>query len=80
MCSIQIWISEQVLLIATGRKGSGGYPSAYSNQSQVMNLNSPNTCTNIAPFPDTIYGGAGSVLNGHPVICGGSGKHTKLLT
>ena len=78
--SIQISISEQVLLIATGRKSSGGYPSAYSNQSQVMNLNSPNTCTNIAPFPDAINGGAGGVLNRYPLICGGFGKRTKLLT
>ena len=45
-----------------------------------MNLNSPNTCTNIAPFPDAILGGAGGVFNGHPVICGGFGKRTKLWT
>ena len=64
---MQIWISEQVLLVATGY-ASGIGPT---NQSQVIDLNSPTTCSNLQPFPHAITNGAGGVLNGHPVICGG---------
>ena len=70
--STQIWISEQLLLVATGVAqftfNGAGYAS---NQSQVIDLNSPDTCTNLQTFPHAIYAGAGGVLNGHPVICGG---------
>ena len=68
-CSILIWISEQLLLVATGN----GYYSGNdrTNQSQVIDLNSPTICSNLQPFPYAIDGGAGGVLNGHPTICGG---------
>ena len=36
-----------------------------------MDLNSPTTCSNNGTFPTSISAGAGGVLNGHPVICGG---------
>jgi len=52
---------EQVLLVATG----------WTNQSQVIDLNSPTNCSNLQPFPHALAYGAGGVLNGHPVICGG---------
>ena len=50
-----------------------------SNQSQVMDLNSQDTCLNLQPYPLAIQSGAGGVLNGQPIICGGTlgGKCTK---
>jgi len=54
---------KQVLLVATG---------SWTNQSQVIDLNSPTNCSNLQPFPHALAHGAGGVLNGHPVICGGS--------
>ena len=55
------------MLVATGGIG----PKSSTKQSQVMDLNSPNTCTNLPSFPYAIFSGAGGVLNGRPIICGG---------
>ena len=52
-----------------------------TDESQVVNIDSPNACSNLQPFPYALYGGAGGVLNGYPVICGGrvgGSKCTKL--
>ena len=63
-------ISEQLLLVATGSMVNGNLGT--TDQSQIMDINSPSsTCSNLQPFPYAMYGGAGGVLNGHPVICGG---------
>ena len=70
-------ISEQLLLVATGSMvnvtGTGiNNNLGTTDQSQIMDINSPSsTCSNLQPFPYAMYGGAGGVLNGHPVICGG---------
>ena len=56
---------------ATGEPGAGSNIGA-TNHSQVMDINSPNSCTNLQQYPHAISRhGAGGVLNGHPVICGG---------
>ena len=55
----------------TGEPGAGSNIGA-TDQSQVMDINSPNSCSNLKQFPHAIGShGAGGVLNGHPVICGG---------
>ena len=76
--TVQIWFSEKLLLVSTG------YNSYYkgSTQSQVVDTNSPNTCSDLQQYPYPIYGSTGGVLNGYPVICGGwidESKFTKPL-
>ena len=58
-------ISGSLILVATGQ-----YP--YTNKSQVIDVKSSSTaCANLPSYPFSMYGGAGGVVNGSPIICGG---------
>ena len=46
-----------------------GSPSSPSRKTEILNLESGETCTDLADFPVTAVGGVGANLNGTPIVC-----------
>ena len=55
--------------MATGQ----GLPPTNKNTdlSQIINLNSEKSCSDLESYPTNLRGGVGDIFNGHPLICGG---------
>ena len=48
----------------------GGYQNI--DKSQLIDVSSSTTCSNLPPYPLPLYGATGGVINGIPIICGGT--------
>ena len=54
-------------MITTGWDGSD-----CTNKAQVVNIQSDSTCTGLADYPMDLWGATGGVIDGRPLICGGT--------
>ena len=45
-----------------------------TDDSQVVDLESTKTCSNLPSYPLRLIGATGGVINGSPLICGGEGR------
>ena len=55
-----------------------GYPN--NGQCQVIDMSSSTTtCSNLPSYPTSVYGAAGGVINGSPIICGGNSGSPRSL-
>ena len=63
-----------LILVATGgSERSRGPGFDYQDYSQVVDVSSIKSCySSLQPYPIKLLHGTGSVLNGSPLICGGS--------
>ena len=48
-----------------------GYPESSARKTEVVDVESGETCTDLAYFPVTNWGAVGANLHGTPVVCGG---------
>ena len=48
-----------------------GSPPSSATKTEIIDLVTGESCTDLADFPLTNYGGVGANLNGTPIVCGG---------
>ena len=48
-----------------------GYPESSARKTEVVDVESGETCANLADFPVENKGALGANLNGIPIVCGG---------
>ena len=55
-----------------------GIPSSYATKTEVVDVESGETCADLAdfPFPNNFMGAVGANLHGTPVVCGGYSSGT----
>jgi hypothetical protein len=52
---------------------TSGLPSSSARKTEVVDVESGETCADLADFPVLNYGAVGANLNGTPIVCGGYG-------
>ena len=74
---ILIFNVEEKILIASGFNDLA-YPHDDIRESEIIDVEDPNfSCTKVDPFPETLVGATGGLMNGQiPFICGGSDDDT----
>ena len=50
---------------------TSGYPSSSARKTEVVDVESGETCADLADFPVSNWGAVGANLNGTPIVCGG---------
>ena len=50
---------------------TSGYPSSSARKTEVVDVESGETCADLADFPVSNFGAVGANLNGTPIVCGG---------
>ena len=51
-----------------------GYPYSSARKTEVVDVESGETCADLADFPVENYGAVGANLDGTPIVCGGRGS------
>ena len=62
-------------MITTGRP-----PESSARETEVVDVESGETCTKLKKFPAKNYGAVGASLNGTPIVCGGRYSSTYYQT
>ena len=53
-----------------------GYPTSSSRKTEVVDVESGETCADLADFPVSNYNAVGANLHGTPIVCGGYSSGT----
>ena len=56
---------------------TSGYPYISARKTEVVDVESGETCADLADFPVENEGAVGANLNGTPIVCGGHDYPTK---